>query len=132
MSSLEQVKQNAQVFINYKKLSEEEEKLASEIVKIIQSQGAIGCTACKYCMEVCPKGINIAAIFALYNMYKSSTQANRNFMFVYNYNALEESTRADKCIECGLCSRNCPQGLDIPKLLKEVQKEVENVEKKMA
>ncbi len=132
MSSLEQVKQNAQVFINYKKLSEEEEKLASEIVKIIQSQGAIGCTACKYCMEVCPKGINIAAIFALYNMYKSSTQANRNFMFVYNYNALEESTRADKCIECGLCSRNCPQGLDIPKLLKEVQKEVEKVEKKMA
>ena len=132
MSSLEQIKQNAQVFINYKKLSEGEEKLASEIVKIIQSQGAIGCTACKYCMEVCPKGINIAAIFALYNMFKSSTQANRNFMFVYNYNALEESTRADKCIECGLCSRNCPQGLDIPKLLKEVQKEVEKVEKKMA
>ena len=132
MSSLEQVKQNAQVFINYKKLRKKKKKLASEIVKIIQSQGAIGCTACKYCMEVCPKGINIAAIFALYNMFKSSTQANRNFMFVYNYNALEESTRADKCIECGLCSRNCPQGLDIPKLLKEVQKEVENVEKKMA
>ena len=132
MSSLEQVKQNAQVFINYKKLIKKKKKLASEIVKIIQSQGAIGCTACKYCMEVCPKGINIAAIFALYNMFKSSTQANRNFMFVYNYKALEESTRADKCIECGLCSRNCPQGLDIPKLLKEVQKEVENVEKKMA
>lgn len=53
-------------------------------------------------------------------------------MFVYNYKALDESTRADKCISCNLCNKNCPQSLDIPNLLKEVDKTVKEVEKKMA
>ncbi|MGN0005503.1 MAG: 4Fe-4S binding protein [Candidatus Gastranaerophilaceae bacterium] len=53
-------------------------------------------------------------------------------MFAYNYKALDESTRADKCIDCKLCIKNCPQNLDIPELLKVVQKEVENVEKELA
>ena len=83
-------------------------------------------------MEVCPRGINIPAIFGLYNMYKGSSAGNRDFMFVYNYNALDASARADKCIKCGLCNKNCPQSLDIPTLLAEVDKKVKEVEKSMA
>ena len=121
MSNLQQLKENVDTFVNYRKLSEKEEKTAHQIAQIIQSQGAISCTACKYCMEVCPRGINIPAIFGLYNMYKGNSAPNAGFMFVYNYNALDESTRADKCIKCGLCNKNCPQNLDIPKLLDEVK-----------
>ena len=70
MSNLQQVKENIQTFIDYKDMDEKENAVAAEIAKIIQSQGEINCTACKYCMEVCPRGINIPAIFALYNQYK--------------------------------------------------------------
>lgn len=132
MSNLQQLKENVDTFVNYRAITEREEKIAHEIAQIIQSQGAISCTACKYCMEVCPRGINIAAIFGLYNIYKGSTQPSRDFLFTYNYRALDESTRADKCIDCGLCCKNCPQNLEIPKLLKEVQNTVEKVEKEMA
>ncbi len=132
MSNLAQVKENIDTFVNYREFTKDEEKTAHNIAQIIQSQGAISCTACKYCLEVCPRGINIPAIFGLYNMYKGSSAKNASFMFVYNYNALEESTRADKCIKCGLCNKNCPQGLDIPKLLAEVEKTVKEVEKKMS
>ncbi len=132
MSNLQQVKENIDTFVNYREFSKEEEKVAHEIAQIIQSQGAISCTACKYCMEVCPRGINIPAIFGLYNMYKGSTQPNRSFMFVYNYKALKESEKADKCIDCKLCNKNCPQNLDIPELLKTVAKEVKEAEKGMA
>ena len=132
MSNLQQLKENVDTFVNYKEFSEKETKVAHEIAQIIQSQGAISCTACKYCMEVCPRGINIPAIFGLYNIYKSSTQYSKKFMFTYNYKALDESTRADKCIDCKLCVKNCPQNLDIPELLKVVQKEVENIEKELA
>ncbi len=131
MSNLQQLKENVNTFINYKAMTEKEEQVAYEIAKIIQSGGAISCTACKYCLEVCPRGINIPAIFGLYNMYKGNKAPNASFMFVYNYNALEESTRADKCIQCGLCNKNCPQNLDIPALLAKVDKTVKEVEKSM-
>ena len=131
MSNLQQLKENVDTFVNYREITPEEEKVAHEIAQIIQSGGAISCTACKYCMEVCPRGINIPAIFGLYNMYKGSSAPNAAFMFVYNYNALKEDQRADKCIDCGLCVKNCPQDLPIPKLLKEVDKAVKEVEKGM-
>ena len=131
MSNFKQLKENVDTFVNYKPISKDEEKLAHDIARIIQLEGAISCTACKYCIEVCPRGINIPAIFGLYNMYKSSDAPNADFMFVYNYNALEESSRADKCIKCGLCNKNCPQALDIPSLLAQVDKKVKEVEKSM-
>ena len=64
-------------------------------------------------------------------MFKGSVAPNAAFMFVYNYNALDAATRADKCIKCGLCNKNCPQGLDIPKLLADVHSEVQKVEQGM-
>ncbi len=131
MSNFQQLKENVDTFINYKKMTEEEIKTGYKIAQIIQSQGAISCTACKYCMEVCPRGINIPGIFGLYNMYKGNNQNNKNFLFVYNYNALEESTKANNCIECKLCNKNCPQNLDIPKLLKDVEKEIKKLEKEV-
>ncbi len=131
MSNLQQLKENIDTFVNYKKMSEKELETAQKIARIIQSQGAINCTACKYCLEVCPRGINIPAIFGLYNLYKGNTNKNAGFMFVYNYNALEESTKADKCINCNLCNRNCPQNLEIPKLLKDVLQEVTKAENEL-
>ncbi len=124
MSNLEQVKENIQTFINYKEMSKEEEQLADEIAKIIQSQGEINCTACKYCMEVCPRGINIPANFALYNQYKVT---NNKMLFKIYYESLADSEKADKCIKCGLCNKNCPQALDIPKLLSKVADEYNKI-----
>lgn len=127
MSNFQQIKENIDTFVNFREFTPKEEEVAKEVAKIIQSQGAINCTACKYCMEVCPRGINIPAIFGLYNVYKSN---NQGFMFNVNYNALKEDERADKCINCHLCSKNCPQGLDIPALLKKVDATVKEIAKK--
>ena len=60
-------------------------------------------------MEICPRGINIPAIFGLYNVYKASKQASKKFMFAYIYKALDESTRVDKCIDCKLCTKKLPE-----------------------
>ncbi len=120
MSNLQQVKENIQTFIDYKDMDEKEEKLADEIAKIIQSQGEINCTACKYCMKVCPRGINIPALFALYNQYKVT---NNKMLFGIYYETLADDEKADKCIKCGLCSKNCPQSLDIPTLLTKINDE---------
>ena len=124
MSNLQQVKENIQTFIDYKDMDEKEELLADEIAKIIQSQGEINCTACKYCTEVCPRGINIPAIFALYNQYKVT---NNKMLFKIYYETLAENEKADKCIKCNLCNKNCPQALDIPNLLAKVSDEYNKI-----
>ena len=124
MSNLQQVKENIATFMNYKDMTTEEEKVADEIAKIIQSQGEINCTACKYCMEVCPRGINIPAIFSLYNQYKVS---GVGMMFKIYYESLAENEQAHNCIKCNLCNKNCPQALDIPQLLAKIDEEYKKV-----
>lgn len=124
MSNLQQVKENIQTFIDYKEMTEDEIKVADEISKIIQSQGEINCTACKYCMEVCPRGINIPAAFALYNQYKVSKS---KMSFTMYYDTLSEAEQPDACIKCGLCSKNCPQNLDIPALLTKIAGEYKKI-----
>ena len=124
MSNLQQVKENIQTFIDYKEMTEGEIKVADEISKIIQSQGEINCTACKYCMEVCPRGINIPAAFALYNQYKISKS---KMSFTMYYDTLSESEQPDACIKCGLCNKNCPQNLDIPALLTKIADEYKKI-----
>ena len=122
MSNLKQMKENIATFENFTPMNEQELKTADEMAKIIQSQGEINCTACKYCMEVCPKGINIPAIFSLYNQYKVTNSA---FHLKIYYETLSDSEKANNCIKCGLCNKNCPQNLPIPDLLAQVQKEYE-------
>lgn len=122
MSNLKQMKENIATFENFTPMNEQELKTADEMAKIIQSQGEINCTACKYCMEVCPKGINIPAIFSLYNQYKVTNSA---FHLKIYYETLSDSEKANNCIKCSLCNKNCPQNLPIPDLLAQVQKEYE-------
>ena len=124
MSNLQQVKENIQTFIDYKDMDESEEKLADEIAKIIQSQGEINCTACRYCLEVCPRNINIPAIFSLYNQYKVTSN---KMLFKIYYESLSDNEKADKCIKCNLCNKNCPQSLDIPGLLAKINDEYNKV-----
>jgi hypothetical protein len=120
MSNLEQVKENIKTFENYKDMNEAEKLVADKIAKIIQSQGEINCTACKYCLEVCPKGINIPAIFSLYNQYKV---VKNKMMFTIYYDSLSEEEKAHNCINCNLCNKNCPQNLQIPELLAKIAEE---------
>ena len=124
MSNLEQVKQNVAVFENFKAVTKEEKEFADKIAATFQSQGEINCTACKYCLDVCPQGVNIPAIFAIYNQYKLS---NNKGVFKFMYETLSEEERAGSCIKCGQCSKNCTQGLKIPEILAKVQDDYEQI-----
>ena len=122
MSNIEQVKQNIAVFENFKALSEEEKLTADEISKVVLSLERINCTSCNYCVSACPLSINIPAIFNIYNNYKIT---NKQMMLKDNYESIPEKQRAHNCTKCGLCSKKCTQGLDIPKLLAKINDEYE-------
>ena len=116
MTEMEHMVDNVNTFINFKPLTEKEEKILTNAIAVYKSSGAITCTYCKYC-DGCPVGIDIPKNFNIYNQYKAD---NKKENFIAAYESIKEENRADKCIACGICKPKCPQKLDIPTLLKDV------------
>ena len=75
------------------------------------------CTGCNYC-DVCPQDIHPARHFRFYMRAKAW-----GFVDSGKKDYLEEKLdeAAAKCIECGACAAQCPQGIDIPARLKEAR-----------
>ena len=116
MTEMEHMVDNVSTFINFKPLTEKEQKVLSNAIAVYKSSGAITCTYCQYCIG-CPVGIDIPKNFNIYNQYKAD---NKKENFIAAYESIKAENRADKCINCGVCKPKCPQKLDIPTLLKDV------------
>ena len=113
MSNMEQVQDNIATMKDFKPLTGAEHNLIDQVRTIYQSQNKVPCTACRYCVEGCPAGIDIPAIFACFNDQRQKVEGAAE-----RYAAMD--VKADACIGCGKCEKACPQGLHIPELLKEV------------
>lgn len=117
MSSMPQMLDNTRVMSDLKPLNDEERKLLNQVIEIVNKNIAVPCTACGYCMEVCPKNIPIPGLFGLYNNYVTSG----NFSGMYHNRITFERGKASDCIECHLCEKNCPQHIEIPEKLKKIR-----------
>jgi predicted aldo/keto reductase-like oxidoreductase len=119
MSNMEQVIENVFTADKAKAglFSEAEIKLVQNVRRTYRKLAPVPCTGCKYCMP-CPNGVDIPRNFEIYNdafIYRDAERCR----FMYNFPALQGHQAVD-CIECSTCVDKCPQGLDIPKLLKKV------------
>lgn len=123
MNSLEDMDQNTRTFEIPEPLTKQEKEAISQIVDIFRDQHLIGCTACRYCMEECPKQIHIPDLFSLLNA--KNTFNNWNTDYYYNNIHTGQGTKASDCLKCGKCERICPQHLPIRDLLQDVAAEFE-------
>lgn len=121
-STLEQLKDNLRIFEDAKSnvMTEEDLALIGEIRKVYESAKSIDCTGCAYCMP-CPQGVDIPEVFRLYNSHQL-TKPNPIDKQIYQF--INKDSKGDRCISCGLCAQRCPQGLDIPALLKTAHEEL--------
>ncbi len=126
-SSLEQLEQNIEDFENFTPLNDEEYEILEKVMDIINSNITVECTKCKYCLDACPESINIPKIFDLYNNEKILdpapwTPVGNAYL---NYSKLPSAGIASDCTECEMCVEECPQHIDIPKVMKDVVKTFE-------
>ncbi|HBE79859.1 MAG TPA: aldo/keto reductase [Firmicutes bacterium] len=123
-SSLEQLQDNLRIFNQARPnvMTAEEQKLIAKIKDVFESGKSIGCTGCRYCMP-CPKGVSIPDIFRLYNNYQI-VKPNPIDQGIYQNNMVPFASGADQCVSCRVCTRHCPQNLDIPQLLKQAHGEL--------
>ena len=116
MSNIQQVEDNVKTFEHFEPLSEAEEELIDKALRIYAQSANIPCTACKYCLDACPKQIAISKVFAAYNYFK---RTGNKFGANAENKIIPLSHRAKDCIACGACVEHCPQGIQIPDRLAE-------------
>ncbi len=118
MSTYEQVEDNLKTFDDLQPLNEDEAKAVEKANILFRNNFAIPCTDCKYCVEVCPAGIDIPACFKAYNEYNKTRDTDD---FSKAYDIISEEKRADLCINCKACESRCPQQIKIPDKLRRVK-----------
>ncbi len=113
MSNMEQMTDNVKTYSELKPLDENELNAVLDIAEGMKD--SIPCTACGYCVDGCPMGINIPEMIGMYNELRLAP----SIMIPMRIEALPEDKRPNSCIGCGACSAICPQNLDVPKHLKD-------------
>lgn len=119
MSTLEQVVDNVATFDEYRPLNSEEKNTITEIATSMANM--IPCTACHYCHD-CPKKLDIPSLIAMYN------EANVDIMMpAFLMLQMPEDKKPYSCIKCGKCKKACPQGIDIPTVLADLNKKLSEI-----
>ena len=111
MSNLEQLNENIKTFSERKPLDENEMKAILEVAEELKN--AVPCTACGYCKEGCPMGLNIPELISLYNDFNFFPSSN----IAARIESLPREKQPSACIGCGACSEICPQKIDVPSCL---------------
>ena len=126
MSDLEQMKDNLSYMRDFKPLNETELAAVNKVKEIFHKMNMIPCTACRYCVEGCPKQISIPDLFAIMNIKQLHHDWNADYYYEEVHTA--PGRRASDCLKCGKCEKICPQHLPIRKLLEEIAKEFDKPE----
>lgn len=118
MSNFEQMVDNVKTFTEVAPLSESETSLLLDIAEGMKD--SIPCTACRYCCDDCPVGLDIPTLISTYNEMRFSPNINAAMKIEF----LPEEKKPTACIECGQCTQMCPQSIDVPGALKDLAEKI--------
>ncbi len=116
MGSMDMMNDNISYMKDFKPFTEKEYEAVSKVCSILKKENLIPCTACKYCVEGCPKNIPIPEIFTVLNDKKQFKKQDDEIKKKEQKLLL----KADDCIGCAKCENACPQHIEIRKLLKNI------------
>ena len=111
MSNMAQLQENIDLF-------SKESSLPQDVFNALPAIGrelieAVPCTACRYCTEYCPQGLDIPRLMRIYN-------ENRFDGSTYALNLLAPDKKPSVCLGCRQCEAVCPQNISISEKLKEM------------
>lgn len=109
MSDSAQLQENIQIFSEEKPL-EKEERDALLSVADGMLNGRVPCTACRYCVSHCPKGLDIPMLLKLYNEHAFT---GGGFIAPMALMAVPQEKHPSGCIGCHSCEAVCPQQIKV-------------------
>lgn len=123
MSDIKQMRDNLSFMTEFKPLTDAERQAVASVCAVFKGMNMIPCTACRYCVDGCPKKISIPDLFACMNT--KNIYHDWNADYYYGQVHTKFGGKASDCIKCGKCEKACPQHLNIRELLEQVAKEFE-------
>ncbi|MFR7991923.1 MAG: aldo/keto reductase [Lachnospiraceae bacterium] len=123
MGNMDMMRENIRVMSECSPLSDQERETIDRVRDILKTKSLIGCTACRYCVDGCPKHIPIPELFACYNEKKQRPKSDISERYLA---CTQGGGLPTDCIQCGACERVCPQHLNIIKLLRSTARALMN------
>ena len=114
MSDMAQMEDNLNTFDRRNPLNEQEYEVVMNLAEGMKK--SVPCTACRYCCDGCPAGLDIPLLISVYNDLKFSKSVNTSMLIEF----MPDEQKPSACLACGKCARICPQGINIPQVLKEL------------
>lgn len=121
MSDMAQMVDNIHTFSTPAPLSAHEKSLLLDIAEGMKD--SIPCTACRYCCDGCPQGLDIPGLIHTYNQLRYSPDLNIAIRIEF----LPEEQKPTACIGCGQCAQICPQNIDIPGAMKALSEKLRSL-----
>ena len=116
MSNMAQLQDNVHTFETEKPLTEGELSELMEIADEILDRKALPCTACRYCTDHCPQGLDIPGLIGLYNEHNFT---EGGFIAPMALAACPEEKKPSACVGCRSCEAVCPQQIRISEVMKD-------------
>ena len=123
MSNMEQMMDNVKTFSAPAPMSNAEMDTILEIAESMKD--SIPCTACRYCCDGCPMGLDIPLLLHTFNDLRFAATTNTAMIIEF----MEEDKKPSACIGCGACAQVCPQNIDIPGELKNLTEKLKTIPK---
>ena len=118
MSDEEQLRQNIATFETDQPLDEKEMEQLMKIAEEMSAEGGVPCTACHYCTDHCPAGLDIPRLISLYNEHTLTTKAGLfGFIAPMALAAMSEDKQPSACLHCRSCEQVCPQQIKISEVM---------------
>ncbi|QYZ78925.1 aldo/keto reductase [Methanofollis formosanus] len=113
-------------------MTDAERAVVDEVKAVYKRLIRVDCTGCAYCMP-CPFGVNIPQCFHFYNQYHMTGNRlmTRGFYIGQVIGFDDNPANASRCRSCGKCLGACPQGIDIPRELKKVGRDLDGLATKL-
>lgn len=122
MSNMEQIVDNCKTFSDPIDLTEEDKATLMEACEKFHSNLVVPCTACRYCTDGCPAGIEIPTFMQAYNTFKVE---GGGIIKKLKDHAFDSTAYPTDCIGCGQCTTHCPQSIKIPEIMEELKAKME-------
>lgn len=116
MSDFGQLQENIRIFEADKPLDEAEKKVLLSIAESMLGKKTLPCTACRYCVSHCPKGLDIPSLIELYNEH-SFTEGG--FIAPMALSAVPKEKQPSACVGCKSCEAVCPQQIKVSEAMAE-------------